>query len=182
MIVARMLMLQTERGKMIGVRTKNSLFSIRKVDKKREDSEWASGKELNEMAPGEKGRMKGEEESIMPQGACGAFISALEDEFMCVRKAAVYSLGKLASTRPGLAATALDHLADMFNDEIEEVRQIMKRFKINFVLKVRLDSITALTPLVSRGILHKEQLETIIKCLDDATPVSRAALRRLLEK
>ncbi|GMR53801.1 hypothetical protein PMAYCL1PPCAC_23996, partial [Pristionchus mayeri] len=162
-----MKMKTTEKGAMVGVRTKDSLFSIRKVDKKREGCEWASGKELNEIAPGEKARMKKEEESIMPQGACGAFISALEDEFMCVRKAAVYSLGKLASCRPSLAAAALDHLADMFNDEIEEVR---------------LDSIQALTPLVSRGELYKEQLETMIKCLDDATPVSRGALRRLLEK
>ncbi|GMT28739.1 hypothetical protein PFISCL1PPCAC_20036, partial [Pristionchus fissidentatus] len=163
-----MKMKTTDGGSMIGVRTKDSLFSIRKVEKKRQEwSEWASGKELNEVARGEKKKRAKDEESIMPQGACGAFISALEDEFMCVRKAAVYSLGKLASTRPAFAATALDHLADMFNDEIEEVR---------------LDSIKALAPLVSRGELYKEQLETIIKCLDDATPVSRSALRKLLEK
>lgn len=38
-----------------------------------------------------------------------------------VRRAAVYSLGKLAGTRPGFATLALDHLADMFNDEMPEV-------------------------------------------------------------
>lgn len=30
-------------------------------------------------------------------------------------------MGKLAADRPFFAADAIDHLADMFNDEIEEV-------------------------------------------------------------
>jgi hypothetical protein len=38
-----------------------------------------------------------------------------------VRKAAVHSLGQLAANRPLFAGSALDHLADMFNDEIEQV-------------------------------------------------------------
>lgn len=33
----------------------------------------------------------------------------------------MYSLGRLAADRPFLAPLALDHLADMFNDEIESV-------------------------------------------------------------
>lgn len=38
-----------------------------------------------------------------------------------VRQAGVHSLGRLAADRPFLAAAALDHLADMFNDEIDKV-------------------------------------------------------------
>ncbi|VDO43430.1 unnamed protein product [Haemonchus placei] len=86
-------------------------------------SEWSSGKELNARCPptDSAAAQDDETESIVPRGACGAFVSALEDEFMSVRRAAVFSLGKLASTRPSFATTALDHLADMFNDEIVEV-------------------------------------------------------------
>ncbi|KAK6047391.1 hypothetical protein COOONC_15104, partial [Cooperia oncophora] len=132
-------------------------------------SEWSSGKELNARCPPSESAaaQDDESESIVPRGACGAFVSALEDEFMSVRRAAVYSLGKLASTRPSFATTALDHLADMFNDEIVEVR---------------LDAIAALTPLIVHGELQKEQLETVLKCLDDAIVDSRQALRDLLAK
>ncbi|KHJ80639.1 HEAT repeat protein [Oesophagostomum dentatum] len=116
-------------------------------------SDWSSGKELNARCPptGSSTSPEDESESIVPRGACGAFVSALEDEFMSVRRAAVYSLGRLAANRPAFATTALDHLSDMFNDEIVEVR---------------LDAITALTPLIVHGELQKEQLETILKCLD----------------
>ncbi|RCN23653.1 hypothetical protein ANCCAN_30660 [Ancylostoma caninum] len=86
---------------------------------------------------------------------------------MSVRRAAVYSLGRLAANRPAFATTALDHLSDMFNDEIVEVR---------------LDAIAALTPLIVHGELQKEQLETVLKCLDDAILDSRQALRELLSK
>nr|CDJ95743.1 HEAT domain containing protein [Haemonchus contortus] len=132
-------------------------------------SEWSSGKELNARCPptDSAAAQDDETESIVPRGACGAFVSALEDEFMSVRRAAVFSLGKLASTRPSFATTALDHLADMFNDEIVEVR---------------LDAIAALTPLIVHGELQKEQLETVLKCLDDAIVDSRQALRDLLAK
>lgn len=46
------------------------------------NSEWASGKDLNAPCPSNPGTSKEEAESIIPQGACGAFVSALEDEFM----------------------------------------------------------------------------------------------------
>uniref|UniRef100_F1KTK7 Integrator complex subunit 4 n=1 Tax=Ascaris suum TaxID=6253 RepID=F1KTK7_ASCSU len=108
-----------------------------------------------------------EQASIIPTGACGALITALEDEFMVVRQAGVYSLGRLAADRSFLAAAAIDNLSDMFNDEIEEVR---------------LDAIYALTPLVVHGVLHKEQLDTMLTVLDDASPDSREALRVLLMK
>ncbi|VDL62677.1 unnamed protein product [Nippostrongylus brasiliensis] len=55
----------------------------------------------------------------------------------------------------------------MFNDEIVEVR---------------LDAIAALTPLIVHGELQKEQLEIVLKCLDDAVVDSRQALRDLLAK
>ncbi|EYB97070.1 hypothetical protein Y032_0143g2371 [Ancylostoma ceylanicum] len=132
-------------------------------------SDWSSGKELNARCPpsGSNTSPQDETESIVPRGACGAFVSALEDEFMSVRRAAVYSLGRLAANRPAFATTALDHLSDMFNDEIVEVR---------------LDAIAALTPLIVHGELQKEQLETVLKCLDDAILDSRQALRELLSK
>uniref|UniRef100_A0AAF5RWR3 Integrator complex subunit 4 n=1 Tax=Wuchereria bancrofti TaxID=6293 RepID=A0AAF5RWR3_WUCBA len=128
-------------------------------------SEWSTGKKLGEDVPVE--RFDEEQASIISSGACGAFVTALEDEFMIVRQAGVYSLGQLASARPFLAAAALDHLADMFNDEIEQVR---------------LDAVRALTPLVVHGILQKEQLDTILTVLDDAFPDSREALRVLLSR
>lgn len=58
---------------------------------------WSRGKELNASVPSEEEKKKNgvegaekndddddneEEESIIPHGACGAFVSALEDEFM----------------------------------------------------------------------------------------------------
>ncbi|CAI2293392.1 unnamed protein product [Caenorhabditis sp. 36 PRJEB53466] len=131
---------------------------------------WSRGKELHSAAPDvpkEPEKPEEEEESIIPHGACGAFVSALEDEFMEVRKAAVYSLGRLACTRPTFAVSALEYLADMFNDEIAAVR---------------LDAINALTPLIAHGQLNSEQLNVILKCLDDAMPESRQAMRELLKR
>ncbi|KAK6027848.1 HEAT repeat protein [Ostertagia ostertagi] len=89
-------------------------------------SEWSSGKELNARCPPSESAaaQDDESESIVPRGACGAFVSALEDEFMC-----------------------------------------------------------------EFGFVHwfysqntKEQLETVLKCLDDAIVDSRQALRDLLAK
>lgn len=143
---------------------------------------WSRGKELNASVPSEEEKKKNgvegaekndddddneEEESIIPHGACGAFVSALEDEFMDVRKAAVYSLGRLACTRPTFAVSALEYLADMFNDEMADVR---------------LDAINALTPLIAHGQINSEQLNVISKCLDDAMPEARQAMRELLKR
>ena len=110
---------------------------------------WSTGRKLGEDVPMEQDE---EGQAIIPTGACGAFITALEDEFMgklivcyntnqirlyrkqiifiyymylsrfiAVRQAAVYSLGKLATNRPLFANMCIDHLADMFNDEIQQV-------------------------------------------------------------
>ena len=51
---------------------------------------WSRGKELNAVCPDEEAAKKEEEEegeSIIPHGACGVFVTALEDEFMgrCLR-------------------------------------------------------------------------------------------------
>ena len=46
-------------------------------------SEWSRGKELHAPAPQLPTSDQTEDDAIIPQGACGAFVSALEDEFMC---------------------------------------------------------------------------------------------------
>lgn len=43
-------------------------------------SEWSTGKKLGEDIPVE--RFDEEQTSIISSGACGAFVTALEDEFM----------------------------------------------------------------------------------------------------
>lgn len=43
-------------------------------------SEWSTGKKLGEDVPVE--RFDEEQTSIISSGACGAFVTALEDEFM----------------------------------------------------------------------------------------------------
>lgn len=43
-------------------------------------TEWSTGKKLGEDAPVEK--TDEEQTSLIPTGACGAFVTALEDEFM----------------------------------------------------------------------------------------------------
>ncbi|KAE9548651.1 hypothetical protein FO519_008142 [Halicephalobus sp. NKZ332] len=128
-------------------------------------SEWSSGKKLGEDCPVE--AQEEEAQSMIPTGACGAFVSALEDEFKAVRQPAVYSLGKLAANRPIFANACIDHLADMFNDEIAAVR---------------IDAIRALTPLVTYGTLELDQLKTLLTGFDDASSESRIALMELIGK
>ena len=41
---------------------------------------WDTGKNLNQMAS--EGDDEDEQKSLIPSGACGAFVTALEDEFM----------------------------------------------------------------------------------------------------
>lgn len=178
-------MMKTDKNKQV-VKVEQSLFALSKKASANKNSRWkfakkpakmqetrggwSRGKELNAVCPdGEEAKKEEEEEgeSIIPHGACGVFVTALEDEFMDVRKAAVYSLGRLACTRPAFAVSALEYLADMFNDEIADVR---------------LDAINALTPLISHGTLNIEQLNVISKCLDDAMPESRQAMRELLKR
>uniref|UniRef100_A0A0N5A263 Integrator complex subunit 4 n=1 Tax=Parastrongyloides trichosuri TaxID=131310 RepID=A0A0N5A263_PARTI len=126
---------------------------------------WSSGTSLALDIPCES---KSEEsKSFIPPQACGAFVTALEDEYTTVRKAAVTSLGILAKGQSNIAYFALDHLADMFNDDIDQVR---------------IDAITALTPLLVYGKISRDQLITICTVLDDALPDSRLTLHDLLCK
>lgn len=50
------------------------------ADETTELSMWSTGKKMGEDVPMEKDDE--ESDSIIPVGACGAFITALEDEFM----------------------------------------------------------------------------------------------------
>ncbi|CAI5438422.1 unnamed protein product [Caenorhabditis angaria] len=184
--VSEELIHQTLDKKMMRTNKASEVVKIQKIDvcdewkflKKNKNTEqqdnsrggWSRGKELNASCPEASSSSKNQDEdddSIIPHGACGAFVSALEDEFMDVRRAAVWSLGKLASNRPSFAISALEYLADMFNDEISDVR---------------LDAINALTPLISHGQLNSEQLNVILKCLDDGMADSRQAMRELLKR
>lgn len=138
--------------------TKTSRFS-----RDRAIQEWSTGRRFGEDIPAEKAEE--DSESLIPGGACGAFVSGLEDEFMSVRLAAVRSLGALAERRAGFARKAVDFLADMFNDEIESIR---------------LEAIHCIRPLLQYAPLTEEQMETILNVLDDAAGESRAALRELI--
>ncbi|CAD5233953.1 unnamed protein product [Bursaphelenchus xylophilus] len=129
----------------------------------RPSSGWSVGKKLGEDVPAE--MEDDEKDAMIPMGACGAFVSGLEDEFMSVRQAAVFSLGRLAASRSDFARLSIDHLADMFNDEMQQIR---------------LDAIKAMTPLIVHGTLEREQLHTILSVLSDAIPDNRLALHSLL--
>lgn len=59
-------------------------------------------------------------------------MTTFANKLLVVRQAGVYSLGQLAADRPFLAAAALDHLADMFNDEIEQVICFIEKEFLNF--------------------------------------------------
>ncbi len=80
---------------------------------------------------------------------------ALVFSFEAVRKASVRSISLLAKDRGSFASKALDFLADMFNDEIEEVR---------------LDAINGLRPLIQYSLLTEDQMEVILNVLDVSLP------------
>ncbi|KAI6192311.1 hypothetical protein M3Y97_00323500 [Aphelenchoides bicaudatus] len=127
---------------------------------------WSTGKKFGEAAP-DIPDDDDESIAIIPTNSCGTFITALEDEFMAVRLPAVRSLCSLASTRPDFAFAAIDHVSDMFNDEMHEVR---------------IASVQALTPLLTYVKLNESQLDSILSVLNDATPDTRFALHELLAR
>jgi len=114
-------------------------------------------------------QMEGEAEvqqSIIPPGTCGAFVTALEDEFAVVRKAAIRSLGELAKLRSeDFLQPSLDHLVDMFNDELYDIR---------------VDAIATLAPIVGKFSIREEQLEQILGVLDDKCPNVRAGVHQII--
>lgn len=83
--------------------------------------EWSSGKKWADDAPKEE--VCSDSVNLVSLGSCGAFVHGLEDECFSVRVAAVDSLTKLSMENHNLAVLALDFLVDMFNDEIEQVKQ-----------------------------------------------------------
>lgn len=89
--------------------------------------------------------------NLITQGACGAFIHGLEDEFLEVRSESVDSLCKLAENCPKLAAKTIDFLVDMFNDEIE---------------LVRLKAILALNKILHYVLLGDDQIDIVVSVIE----------------
>ncbi|CAF0882956.1 unnamed protein product [Brachionus calyciflorus] len=103
--------------------------------------------------------------NLITQGACGAFIHGLEDEFLEVRSEAVDSLCKLAINCPKLAAKTIDFLVDMFNDEIE---------------LVRLKAILALNKILHYVLLGDDQIDIVVSVIEDSSFDIRESLKDLL--
>lgn len=103
--------------------------------------------------------------NLMTQGACGAFIHGLEDEFLEVRSESVDSLCKLAIKCPKLAAKTIDFLVDMFNDEIE---------------LVRLKAILALNKILHYVLLGDDQIDIVTSVIEDSSFNIRESLKDLL--
>ncbi|XP_014277825.1 integrator complex subunit 4 [Halyomorpha halys] len=125
--------------------------------------EWSTGKKWADDAPKE--LLHKDEVSVFSNGACGAFVQGLEDEFMEVRSASVDALCALAIAHPEFAVLSLDFLVDMFNDEIEEVR---------------IKAIDSLTSMSHHIVLREHQLETILGALEDFSIDVREGLHRML--
>ncbi|GAB0097982.1 Integrator complex subunit 4 [Sergentomyia squamirostris] len=125
--------------------------------------EWSSGKKWADDAPKE--LINAASISLMATGACGALVHGLEDEFLEVRTASVDSMCRLALIHPPFAATSLDFLVDMFNDEIESVR---------------LKAIYSLTMISKHITLREDQLETMLSSLEDYSVEVREGLHLML--
>ncbi|PIK44302.1 putative integrator complex subunit 4 [Apostichopus japonicus] len=125
--------------------------------------EWSSGQKWGDDAPRED--VDPETISCINQGACGAFVHGLEDEFYEVRTAAVDSLCELATQSPSFAVLSLDFLVDMFNDEIEAVR---------------LNAINSLRRISPHIVLREDQLEIVLSVLDDFSKEIREGLHEAL--
>lgn len=127
------------------------------------DSEWSTGRRWaakSGQAP--RGDVNAESISLMSMGACGAFIHALEDEFKCVRAAALDSMVLVAERSPAFAEKSVDFCIDMLNDEIENVR---------------LKAIRTLARLGAQiKPLSTEQLEIIVAVLQESSGAIRHAL------
>jgi len=100
--------------------------------------------------------------------AAGAFVIALEDQFMAVRMAAMASLIQIVLARAELAADARALIIDTFNDEAQEVRQLAIEGLHDICAKHRLQ-------------FDMSHLESVFCLLDDANPDLRHASRRLLQ-
>lgn len=96
----------------------------------------------------------------------GAFVFGLEDEKKDVRMAALESLCQLSKFEPSFAQKSMDHIVDMFNDEIEDIR---------------LKAIQCMQEIDNIG-LRDDQVEIILSVLDSSSMDIREALHVLLAK
>lgn len=96
----------------------------------------------------------------------GTFVFGLEDERKDVRMAALQSLAHCAKTNPKFAARSLDHIVDMFNDEIEGIR---------------LKAIQCLQD-IDNVALREDQVEVILSVLDSPSMDIREALHTMLSQ
>lgn len=96
----------------------------------------------------------------------GAFVFGLEDERKDVRIAALDSLCQLSKLQPAFAERSLDHIVDMFNDEIEDIR---------------LQAIEALQEIDNID-LRDDQVEVVLSVLDSPSMDIREALHKMLAR
>lgn len=96
----------------------------------------------------------------------GAFVFGLEDEKKDVRMAALASLCQLSKIHSKFGEKSMDHIVDMFNDEIEDIR---------------LKAIECLQELDNIA-LRDDQVEIILSVLDSPSMDIREALHRMLAR
>lgn len=96
----------------------------------------------------------------------GTFVFGLEDEKKDVRMAALKSLCQLSKLQPKFAEKSMDHIVDMFNDEIEDIR---------------LEAIKCLQE-IDNVALRDDQVEIILSVLDSSSMDIREALHRMLAR
>ncbi|CAL4089100.1 unnamed protein product, partial [Meganyctiphanes norvegica] len=128
-----------------------------------ESGEWSSGKRWADDAPKE--TVKANAVNIISNGACGAFVHGLEDEFLEVRNASLDSICNLAMSNSQFSNMCLDFLGDMFNDEIEEVR---------------LKAILVLQQIAENVSLRADQLGEVLHALKDSSLDIRESLHTFL--
>lgn len=96
----------------------------------------------------------------------GAFVFGLEDERKDVRMASLESLCQLSKLQPRFAEKSLDHIVDMFNDEIDDIR---------------LKAIHCLQE-IDNVALRDDQVDVILSVLDSPSMDIREALHRMLAR
>eukprot|EP00808_Paulinella_micropora_P009536 g24319.t1 len=99
-------------------------------------------------------------------GWTGAIVHGCEDEYFEVRNAAICSICELGLQSATFAKRAVEALADMFNDDIESVRQ---------------NALRSLSRLGSVVRLSDDYLSNVLVLQDDALPSVRSAVHRLLQ-
>lgn len=96
----------------------------------------------------------------------GAFVFGLEDEKKDVRMAALDSLCHLSKIEPNFAERSIDHIVDMFNDEIDDIR---------------LKAIQCIQE-IENVALRDDQVEIILSVLDSPSMDIREACHRMLSR